>query len=121
MTPSRLLPFVLIGWLLVTARLFAAEAPKPNVIFILCDDLGYGDVGVFYQNSRPPNKASFQTPHIDALAKEGLMLTQHYSAAPVCAPARASLITGQNQGHANVRNNQFDKPIAPGPTLGSVM
>ena len=107
--------------LLALSRTIAADSPKPNVIFILCDDLGYGDVGVFYQNSRPPDKPSFQTPNIDALARDGLMLTQHYSAAPVCAPARASLITGQDQGHANVRNNQFDKPIAPGPTLGSVM
>src|SRR5471032_3400385 len=109
MPRSRLPIFLLIGWILTAARLFATDAPKPNVIFILCDDLGYGDVGVFYQNSRPPDKASFQTPNIDALAKEGLMLTHHYSAAPVCAPARASLITGQDQGHANVRNNQFDK------------
>jgi len=121
MRHSRFLLFLLIGWLLATSHSFATDAPKPNVIFILCDDLGYGDVGVFYQNSRPPDKAAFQTPNIDALAKAGLMLTHHYSAAPVCAPARASLITGQDQGHANVRNNQFDKPIAPGPTLGSVM
>jgi arylsulfatase A-like enzyme len=118
------LPFpalLLLGWLLAATSSFAADAAKPNVIFILCDDLGYGDVGVFYQNSRPTDKPSFQTPNIDALARDGLMLTHHYSAAPVCAPARASLITGQDQGHATVRNNQFDKAIAPGPTLGSVM
>jgi arylsulfatase A-like enzyme len=118
---TRFLIVLLAACVLSPSRTLAADAPKPNVIFILCDDLGFGDVGVFYQNSRPADKASFQTPNIDALAQNGLMLTHHYSAAPVCAPARASLITGQDQGHANVRNNQFDKPIAPGPTLGSVM
>jgi arylsulfatase A-like enzyme len=94
---------------------------RPNVIFILCDDLGYGDVGVFYQNARPAGEASFQTPNIDALAHEGVMLANHYSAAPVCAPARASLMTGRHQGNAPVRDNHFDEPIGPGPTLGSVM
>ena len=98
---------------------------KPNIIFILCDDLGYGDVGVFYQNQRAALKDRsvpfFTTPHIDTLARDGVKLMQHYCAAPVCAPSRASLLTGLTQGHANVRDNQFDKALADTHTLGSVL
>ena len=90
-------------------------APRPNIVFILCDDLGYGDVGAFYQNQRAAlkdrNVPAFSTPHIDSLAKEGVKLMQHYSGAPVCAPSRASLLTGLTQGHATVRDNQFDKTL----------
>ena len=104
---------------------FGAEALKPNIIFILCDDLGYGDVGVFYQNQRATLKDRsvpfFTTPHIDTLARDGVKLMQHYCAAPVCAPSRASLLTGLTQGHANVRDNQFDKALADTHTLGSVL
>ena len=103
----------------------AAEAKRPNVLFILADDLGYGDVGVFYQNQRAVLKDRsvpfFTTPHIDTLARDGVKLTQHYSAAPVCAPSRASLLTGLTQGHANVRDNQFDKALADTHTLASVL
>ena len=105
------------------ASLLAAN--KPNIIFILCDDLGYGDVGVFYQNQRAALKDRsvpfFSTPHIDTLARDGVKLTQHYSGAPVCAPSRASLLTGLTQGHATVRDNQFDKALPDTHTLGSVM
>lgn len=103
----------------------AAEPLRPNVIFILCDDLGYGDVGVFYQNQRAALKDRsvpfFSTPHIDTLARDGVKLTQHYSAAPVCAPSRASLLSGLTQGHASVRDNQFDKALPDSHTLGTVM
>lgn len=71
---------------------------KPNIIYILADDLGYGDLGVYGQTK-------IETPNIDALAKEGMMFTQHYTAAPVCAPARASLLTGLHGGHASIRGN----------------
>ncbi len=60
----------------------------PNIVFILADDMGYGDFGCF-------NDGLSQTPTLDALADEGVCLTQHYSASPVCAPARASLLTGR--------------------------
>ena len=100
-------------------------ASRPNIIFILCDDLGYGDVGVFYQNERAAkhNRSVpfFVTPHIDTLARDGVKLPQHYCAAPVCAPSRASLLTGLTQGHANVRDNQFDKAVANTHTLGTVL
>lgn len=71
---------------------------KPNIIFILADDLGYGDIGVYGQTK-------IETPHIDALASDGMMFTQHYSGAPVCAPARAILLTGLHSGHSYIRGN----------------
>lgn len=61
---------------------------KPNMIFILADDMGYGDIGVF-------GNRDVQTPALDQLSSESLLLTQHYSASPVCAPARASILTGR--------------------------
>jgi len=61
---------------------------KPNIIFILADDMGYGDMGVF-------NRGLSRTPTLDRMVREGICLTQHYSASPVCAPARASLLTGR--------------------------
>lgn len=103
----------------------ATVVSKPNIIFILCDDLGFGDVGAFYQNQRAAlhdrSVPFFATPQIDTLARDGVKLTQHYCAAPVCAPSRASLLTGLTQGHANVRDNQFDKALADTLTLGSVL
>src|SRR5689334_9530262 len=101
------------------------QAQRPNIIFILCDDLGIGDIGAFYQNQRAAmhdrSVPFFQTPFIDTLARDGAKLTQHYSGAPVCAPSRASLLTGLTQGHANVRDNQFDKELADTHTLGTVL
>lgn len=100
-------------------------APPPNILFVLCDDLGYGDVGVFYQNDRQALKDRsvpfFTTPHLDKLARDGIRMTQHYCAAPVCAPSRASLLTGRTQGIADVRDNQFDKALPDTHTLGTVL
>ena len=73
-------------------------APPPNIIYILADDLGYGELGVYGQTL-------IETPNIDALAKRGMRFTQHYTGAPVCAPARCVLLTGQHAGHAHVRGN----------------
>ncbi len=102
-----------------------SAAPRPNIVFILCDDLGFGDVGAFYQNQRAAMKdraiPSFGTPNIDTLARDGVKLMQHYSGAPVCAPSRASLLTGLTQGHATVRDNQFDKALDDSHTLGTVL
>ena len=74
------------------------EEQKPNIIYILADDLGYGELGVYGQEK-------IQTPNIDALAGEGMLFTQHYSGAPVCAPARYMLLTGKHAGHARIRGN----------------
>lgn len=96
---------------------------KPNIIVIFTDDLGYGDVGVFFQNQRAQEKGfpAAYTPKLDKLAEQGVKLTHQYCAAPVCAPSRGSLLTGRSQGHANVRDNQFDKALEDNHTLGTVM
>jgi len=76
---------------------------KPNVIYILADDLGYGDLSCYGQKK-------FQTPNIDRLAAEGMLFTQHYSGSTVCAPSRCSLMTGLHTGHTQVRGNSEIKP-----------
>ncbi|UBM59145.1 sulfatase-like hydrolase/transferase [Marinilongibacter aquaticus] len=107
-----------------SSSLWAQQSSKPNIIFILTDDLGYGDVGVFFQNQRRlANDRSTPwtlTPHLDQMAARGAVLEQ-YSAAPVCAPSRGSILSGRSQGHANVRDNQFDKALEDNYTLGNVM
>jgi len=75
-----------------------AEAKKPNVIYILADDLGYGDLSCYGQKK-------FQTPNIDRLAKEGIKFTAHYSGNTVCTPSRAVLMTGMHSGRCYVRGN----------------
>ena len=81
----------------VPAPLRAADV-KPNVIFILCDDLGYGDVGAYGQKR-------IKTPNIDRLAAGGMRFTQHYAGSTVCAPSRACLLGGRHTGHNFVRGN----------------
>ena len=101
-----------------------AAAP-PNILFILTDDLGWGDLGVLYQNQRQAahvrSKPWEFTPHLDRFATEGVQLRDHYCAAPVCAPSRASILLGVSQGHANVRDNQFDKALENNHTLATVL
>ena len=75
------------------------ENRPPNVVFILADDLGWGEVGAFGQEK-------IRTPNLDRLASEGMRLTQHYAGAPVCAPSRAVLLTGKHLGHAEIRGNR---------------
>ncbi|HEY0943950.1 MAG TPA: sulfatase-like hydrolase/transferase [Opitutaceae bacterium] len=100
-------------------------APRPNIVFVLCDDLGFGDTGSTFQNARAaqndPALPAFSTPQLDRVATEGLVLRNHYCPAPVCAPSRASLLLGVHQGHANVRDNQFDKALANNHTLATVL
>ncbi len=85
-----------------TAPVAAADAAgddsRLNVVFILADDLGWGEAGCYGQKKIP-------TPHIDRLAEAGMRFTQHYSGAPVCAPARCVLLTGRHLGRAEVRDN----------------
>ncbi len=71
---------------------------KPNIIYILADDLGYGDLGCYGQRK-------IETPHIDQLARDGIRFTQHYSGSPVSAPSRCVLLTGKHSGHAYIRGN----------------
>ncbi len=75
-----------------------SEYQKPNIIYILADDLGYGELGVYGQEK-------IQTPNIDQLARSGMLFTQHYSGSPVCAPSRYMLLTGKHLGHAYIRGN----------------
>ena len=75
------------------------HAAPPNIVFILADDLGYGDVSCFGQQK-------FQTPNIDRLAAEGMKLTAHYAGHNVCAPSRCALMTGRHPGHGYIRENR---------------
>lgn len=75
-----------------------AQPRRPNVIFILADDMGYADPGIYGQRK-------IRTPQMDSLAREGLQFSNFYAGAPVCSPSRGSLITGLNTGHATIRGN----------------
>lgn len=81
----------------------AKETSKPNIIYILADDLGYGDLSCYGQEK-------FSTPNIDKLAQEGMLFTQHYSGSSVCAPSRSALLTGLNTGHTPIRGNKGVEP-----------
>jgi arylsulfatase A-like enzyme len=87
----------LLAFLLYTTALLATE--KPNIIFILADDLAQGDLGCYGQQK-------IKTPHVDRLATEGTRFTQAYSGTTVCAPSRTSLMTGLDMGHSPVRANR---------------
>ncbi len=97
---------------------------RPNIVFIMADDLGYSELGCYGQDK-------IKTPHIDALAQQGMRFTQYYSGSAVCAPARCNLMTGKHGGHALIRNNrevgtwesfqgQFPLP-ANTPTLATLL
>lgn len=81
----------------------AFEQNRPNIVFILADDMGYGDLGCYGQKL-------IETPHIDALAAKGIRFTQFYAGTSVCAPSRSSLLTGQHTGHTPIRGNYEIQP-----------
>ena len=85
-----------------------SEKGQPNVIYILADDLGFGDLSCYGQQK-------FETPNIDSLARNGLLFTQHYSGSTVCAPSRCSLMTGLHTGHSVVRGNAEVQPEGQKP------
>ena len=116
-----LAPMAWVAFALACSTLEAASPAKPNVIFILADDLGYGDTGFTWQNARPKGMPRIKTPNLDRLARRGAILTSHYCAAPVCAPSRASILTGRVQGECSLRDNCFDRPFTETKTLGTVM
>ncbi|MCA9094503.1 MAG: sulfatase-like hydrolase/transferase, partial [Planctomycetaceae bacterium] len=97
----RVLPVLLIvvGWCCASSVAAAEESRPPNIVFILADDLGYGDLGCF-------GSTKIRTTNIDGLAAEGMRLTRHYSGNAVCAPSRCVLMTGLHPGHAFIRNNR---------------
>ncbi|HYE97768.1 MAG TPA: arylsulfatase [Planctomycetota bacterium] len=94
-------PLVLLG---VTASATTDER-KPNVVFIMADDLGWGDLSCYGQKK-------FRTPNLDRMAAEGMRFTQYYAGSTVCAPSRAVLMTGYHTGHARIRGNA-DVPLEP--------
>jgi arylsulfatase A len=104
----------------LSTGLLPGEAKRrPNVLYILADDLGYGDLSCYGQQK-------FKTPNIDRLAAEGIKFSQHYSGSAVCAPSRCALMTGLHTGHAQIRANapvepEGNTPMEPGtvtiPTL----
>lgn len=89
---------VLLGGCLQSEQKNDEPTAKPNIIFVMVDDMGYGDLGCYGQKE-------IKTPNIDRLASEGIRFTNFYSGSPVCAPARSVLMTGQHTGHTTVRGN----------------
>lgn len=113
---NSLLKFLFIGLLIVpisfACKKKASEKTnnqqKPNIVFILADDLGYGDLSCYGQQN-------FQTPNLDKMAAGGMRFTQHYSGTTVCAPSRSSLMTGQHTGHTPIRGNKEWQPEGQWP------
>jgi arylsulfatase len=104
----------LAGALAVLASEADAPPARPNIVFVLADDLGYGDLGCYGQ-------AKIRTPNLDRMAAEGMRFTAHYAGNNVCAPSRCTLMTGLHPGHAFIRDNRqakgFDEgqtPVPPG-------
>ena len=90
---------ITLSGLALLCSLGLSAQQKPNIVYILADDLGYGDLSCYGQKH-------FQTPNIDRLANQGMLFTQHYSGCPVCAPSRSSLMTGLTTGHTPIRGNK---------------
>ncbi|MEM7014616.1 MAG: arylsulfatase, partial [Verrucomicrobiota bacterium] len=91
-----------------------AAAAKPNIVYIMVDDAGYGDLSCYGQTK-------FSTPNIDRLATEGMKFTQHYSGSTVCAPTRCVLMTGLHTGHAYVRGNREVQPEGQAPMPADIV
>lgn len=112
------LPFVFLYLLLIAVRPgYAVHEPatneppvaeRPNIVYILADDLGYGDLGSYGQSD-------IRTPVLDRLAEEGMRFTRHYAGSTVCAPSRAVLMTGLHTGHAPIRGNREIMPVGQYP------
>ena len=93
--------------LMAGSRASAKTTKKPNIIYILADDLGYGDLSCYGQQK-------FKTPNIDRLAAEGMKFAQHYSGSTVCAPSRFTLMTGKNHWEVLMRARHRDPDLRPG-------
>lgn len=104
--------FALTGILMISAVSLQAQK-KPNIVFILADDLGYGDLGIYGQTK-------IKTPNIDRLAKKGMRFTRFYAGTSVCAPSRSTLLTGQHTGHTYIRGNKEIQPEGQEPLADTV-
>jgi arylsulfatase A-like enzyme len=98
----------------VSAKTQKPDTPHPNILFILCDDMGYGDLACYGQ-------PFISTPNIDRMAHEGMRFTQAYAGSPVSAPSRAAIMTGQHSGHSHVRGNReywsYDRTVQYGDNV----
>jgi len=114
--PHRLFALILTGVLaFLSSKAHGAEKPAaPNIIFILADDLGYGDLGCYGQKQ-------IRTPNIDRLAAEGMRFTQCYAGSTVCAPSRCCLMTALHTGHGRVRGNALVPLQAEDKTVAEVL
>jgi arylsulfatase A len=94
------MPRLLTSFIALLAFGLSAAARQPNVVIIFADDLGYGDLGCY-------GHPTIRTPHLDRMASEGIRFTQFYSAAEVCTPSRAALMTGRYPVRSGMAHNQF--------------
>lgn len=108
------LPMPVLGAGLAGDSLPEAGPARPNIILILADDLGIGDLGCYGQQK-------IHTPHLDQMAKEGIRFTRFYAGTTVCAPSRASLLTGLHTGHTAVRGNKEYEPEGQHPLPDSAI
>ena len=97
--------------MLTLALTLLPTPPPPNIVYIMADDLGYAELGCYGQQKIP-------TPNIDRLASEGMRFTRFYAPSPVCAPTRASVLTGKHQGHAAIRGNKETGGFGPNDPEG---
>ena len=95
---TLIVAWCLSGFALTQVTTHAETTRRPNVVFILADDLGYGDLGCYGQKK-------IKTPRLDQMAEEGVRFTSHYSGFTVCSPSRCALMTGKHMGHASVTGN----------------
>lgn len=105
-----LMGILLNGAWISTGAAEESQKRPPNIIFLIADDLGYGDIGAFGQTK-------IQTPNLDKMASQGMKLNRHYSGNPVCATSRCVLMTGKHPGHAQVRDNRETKPEGQYPLV----
>ena len=108
MSMKRLVLFLALVALALSTQKAGAAERLPNIVLLLADDLGYGDLGAFGQRK-------IRTPNLDRLAADGARLTRHYSGNAVCAPSRCVLMTGKHPGHAFIRDNRELKPEGQQP------
>src|SRR5690606_37517589 len=112
---KNVIRLTIIGFFIFSNLIVAQTSPQqPNIVLIVADDLGYGDLGI---NGQP----HIRTPQIDRLAQEGMLFTQFYSGTTVCAPSRAVLMSGFHSGHAFIRGNRSVEPEGQYPLADSVV
>lgn len=118
MTRKAILTAAILALVLMASDSFVfhgspVAARRPNIVFILADDLGYADVGAYGQKK-------ILTPNLDRMAAEGMRLTQFYAGSPVCAPSRCVLMSGRHGGHAYIRDNKEVQPEGQWPIPASI-